>query len=106
MEGKKLDESILSINTTNPQAGNVIDMDKAYQLAGGHGTYQKLATIVASIAFMSNMLYIFSIPFFLADPEIECLNHNGGGWTKCIVCLLYTSPSPRDLSTSRMPSSA
>ena len=25
---------------------------------------------------------------------------------KCIPCLLYTSPSPRDLSTSRMPSSA
>ena len=23
-----------------------------------------------------------------------------------ITCLLYTSPSPRDLSTSRMPSSA
>ena len=26
-------------------------------------------------------------------------------WTE-IACLLYTSPSPRDLSTSRMPSSA
>ena len=26
--------------------------------------------------------------------------------TYAIVCLLYTSPSPRDLSTSRMPSSA
>ena len=26
--------------------------------------------------------------------------------TMDIVCLLYTSPSPRDLSTSRMPSSA
>ena len=26
--------------------------------------------------------------------------------TKCKDCLLYTSPSPRDLSTSRMPSSA
>ena len=25
---------------------------------------------------------------------------------KAIPCLLYTSPSPRDLSTSRMPSSA
>ena len=24
----------------------------------------------------------------------------------CKTCLLYTSPSPRDLSTSRMPSSA
>ena len=29
-------------------------------------------------------------------------------WHRCKVniCLLYTSPSPRDLSTSRMPSSA
>ena len=26
--------------------------------------------------------------------------------TECSSCLLYTSPSPRDLSTSRMPSSA
>ena len=26
--------------------------------------------------------------------------------TKPMICLLYTSPSPRDLSTSRMPSSA
>ena len=28
------------------------------------------------------------------------------GDTGTIICLLYTSPSPRDLSTSRMPSSA
>ena len=27
-------------------------------------------------------------------------------WAKGYLCLLYTSPSPRDLSTSRMPSSA
>ena len=27
-------------------------------------------------------------------------------WTLDNICLLYTSPSPRDLSTSRMPSSA
>ena len=26
--------------------------------------------------------------------------------TETILCLLYTSPSPRDLSTSRMPTSA
>ena len=36
---------------------------------------------------------------FLSD---SWLGHNGLGW----ICLLYTSPSPRDLSTSRMPSSA
>ena len=29
-----------------------------------------------------------------------------GGVTDAEGCLLYTSPSPRDLSTSRMPSSA
>ena len=29
-----------------------------------------------------------------------------GGQTALNLCLLYTSPSPRDLSTSRMPSSA
>ena len=28
------------------------------------------------------------------------------GSVECCCCLLYTSPSPRDLSTSRMPSSA
>ena len=30
----------------------------------------------------------------------------GAGTGKTKTCLLYTSPSPRDLSTSRMPSSA
>ena len=29
-----------------------------------------------------------------------------GGWFKPVTCLLYTSPSPRDRSLSRMPSSA
>ena len=38
-------------------------------------------------------------------------NNNGGGGVivnrgTTYGCLLYTSPSPRDLSTSRMPSSA
>ena len=31
---------------------------------------------------------------------------NGDATTLHKICLLYTSPSPRDLSTSRMPSSA
>ena len=39
-----------------------------------------------------------SICDFLTDQEVKFLLSNS--------CLLYTSPSPRDLSTSRMPSSA
>ena len=36
-------------------------------------------------------------PILLSETHTDAL---------CIGCLLYTSPSPRDLSTSRMPSSA
>ena len=50
--------------------------------------------------------------------EIELLSYDTGApitfgehehlyaWLNFTACLLYTSPSPRDLSTSRMPSSA
>ena len=37
-------------------------------------------------------------------PVAQCMNINRGN--QFDFCLLYTSPSPRDLSTSRMPSSA
>ena len=38
------------------------------------------------------------------DLGIPLLERSGR--TVILTCLLYTSPSPRDLSTSRMPSSA
>ena len=37
---------------------------------------------------------------FISRPRTAC------GSTVCPICLLYTSPSPRDISGSRMPSSA
>ena len=41
----------------------------------------------------------------LKGPDFD--EPEGGGRTyQVLLCLLYTSPSPRDLSTSRMPSSA
>ena len=44
------------------------------------------------------------------DPTKHSLNYDGtraiDGGEGIYSCLLYTSPSPRDLSTSRMPSSA
>ena len=48
--------------------------------------------------------------FDLGEIEIPGLTEMSDRLTaqleKLDVCLLYTSPSPRDLSTSRMPSSA
>ena len=42
----------------------------------------------------------------LLKKEQEILYKAADAYTGLISCLLYTSPSPRDLSTSRMPSSA
>ena len=39
------------------------------------------------------------------DDEVRVILFRGAEGSFC-SCLLYTSPSPRDLSTSRMPSSA
>ena len=44
----------------------------------------------------------FTLPGGAVDPG-ETL---ADGLIRECICLLYTSPSPRDLSTSRMPSSA
>ena len=44
---------------------------------------------------------------YLDDITITAHDVSPGRWEWCYSsCLLYTSPSPRDLSTSRMPSSA
>ena len=40
------------------------------------------------------------------DEKVNLVSTISGSLEKGKVCLLYTSPSPRDLSTSRMPSSA
>ena len=41
------------------------------------------------------------------DEVHGLIGENGAGKSTLMsICLLYTSPSPRDLSTSRMPSSA
>ena len=43
---------------------------------------------------------------FIAEPMFEDLTRFQQRLESEFNCLLYTSPSPRDLSTSRMPSSA
>ena len=42
----------------------------------------------------------------LAAEGLGALLHTGGPPSLLAGCLLYTSPSPRDISGSRMPSSA
>ena len=57
-------------------------------------------------SYDGKVLVVKDLQLDIAEGEfITMLGPSGSGKTTCF-CLLYTSPSPRDLSTSRMPSSA
>ena len=90
------------INYIDRQAFGALWPDIAEELFPGKGpderkeVYAKITTIfVLSYAFGQA---IFGKIFDWIGTRI--------GFALSIGCLLYTSPSPRDLSTSRMPSSA
>ena len=66
-------------------------------------------------SYISHLLENMHIPVYNADNEAKRLTVFDAGIRGELIallgeevynCLLYTSPSPRDLSTSRMPSSA
>ena len=65
-------------------------------------------------SYDGKILVVKDLNLDISEGEfITMLGPSGSGKTTCLMmlagfetCLLYTSPSPRDLSTSRMPSSA
>ena len=78
-------------------------------------TYSSIHELLAHRAELYGEIQLDPIHTNLADLEIGAkqfsvkpsVDSNSWGITDLsIPCLLYTSPSPRDLSTSRMPSSA
>ena len=63
--------------------------------------YIKSAELSASKAYYDKVTKAIKFDFF-----VGCEIENGFSAKKSSICLLYTSPSPRDMSASRMPSSA
>ena len=65
-------------------------------------------------AYTASQQKAYHDPYMKMNPGVKIINDDsaGDGVAKLRAmdqagnCLLYTSPSPRDLSTSRMPSSA
>ena len=57
---------------------------------------------VLGVVAFSLFVALFGRLWFLQALESESFEITA----QANICLLYTSPSPRDLSTSRMPSSA
>ena len=73
----------------------------------GHVLLIGLDRVAKRNAFDLDLLNALSLAYgeFEADSEARVAVVFGHG-EHFTACLLYTSPSPRDLSTSRMPSSA
>ena len=72
---------------------------------------QEVHSLLAAYDFSPSLSFKLSVPFIEQStdhisivPNYDEFNISSNGIGD--VCLLYTSPSPRDLSTSRMPSSA
>jgi len=69
-------------------ASSEFNTDKTMQIKG----------VLTSIEWINPHAFLH---FDVVGPDGRTTN-----WAMLLACLLYTSPSPRDLSTSRMPSSA
>ena len=83
---------------TNPLM-KLVDIEAVAGVAKGLG-----ASLVVDNTFASPFL---QRPLELgADISLSSTTKYINGHSDCLGCLLYTSPSPRDATLSRMPSSA
>ena len=83
--------------TANPLAGEVADWDATYE--------QVEDKIMMHI--IGNRIHLPSKTVGQYEATAQIIDKLYGlDGEQATTCLLYTSPSPRDLSTSRMPSSA
>ena len=90
--------SILGITSYNDAKGK--ELNKGLDLKGGINVILQISVKDILKGLSDNS----KDPIFLkALDDADLLQKNSN---EPYVCLLYTSPSPRDLSTSRMPSSA
>ena len=89
------EEAVIHVNIADGGTGLIVG-----------GQIRQFIVITESFARMTRTdtagnIYLLAddiLPYLVDSLDVGAVTRNG--------CLLYTSPSPRDLSTSRMPSSA
>ena len=72
----------------------------------GNGAIQGSATTLANADVDKSASGDTLIVFDKSATQFKRVSASGLGGGKFLGCLLYTSPSPRDATLSRMPSSA
>ena len=86
----------LKKNFQSKSAVNLFLKDFVNYIKAGHCIFLLGDLGVGKTYFSQQIIKSFTSEEFVSSPTYNIVN----------TCLLYTSPSPRDLSTSRMPSSA
>jgi len=81
----------------------IYDMDQAYELAGGRGKYQFLVALECWISMTTMMLFIYCVPMFLIEPNIQCYqNFKYSSCDKQKVCnnpgIQYKFDKPHDFN--------
>jgi len=66
----------------------------------------EIAVLIISVASMGGIGLILSLILVVADKKLAVKEDPRVEQPLAALCLLYTSPSPRDRTRSRMPSSA
>ena len=95
----------------NPNTGNI------YKVKDAAAVKQAVRNIVLSNFYekpfnifygsdLRNLLFENVTPFSMQEAKTQIQNAIANNEPRAEVCLLYTSPSPRDRQKSRMPSSA
>ena len=107
--GDDLEESVVVNDVADLVTVKTLSSSDDTPAEGDTVTFQ-IAVVNNGAAQATNVSLTDSLPagFTLTGNTTSQGTYAGGVWTigTLNVCLLYTSPSPRDLSTSRMPSSA
>ena len=88
------------ITLTNPGSSTVLGDDEFTNLCPG----QIYSNTVISNDIVQNRLAQYSLDSPTSEGEVTM--QSDGSFEYIVSCLLYTSPSPRDATLSRMPSSA
>ena len=87
-----IDKTLLDLEGVETRLADITDAGQMFDVMAGYAGRDELDT-TSGIPPFEAVVHFAAIPRLMMTSDNEC-------------CLLYTSPSPRDLSTSRMPSSA
>lgn len=57
------------------------DMDKVYDIVENKGRYKYIVLLASTLAFLTHMFFLFSVPYFLIRPTAYC--NLSGSWAVC-----------------------